>query len=30
MMLSEGWEATVEVGAGDRRTMLANVTYRFE
>jgi hypothetical protein len=30
MMLSEGWEATVEVGAGDRRTMLANITYRFE
>ena len=30
MMLSEAWEATVEVGAGDRRTVLANFTYRFD
>lgn len=30
MMLSDAWEATVEVGAGDRRTVLANLTYRFE
>jgi hypothetical protein len=30
MMLSDAWEATVEVGAGDRRTVLANFTYRFE
>ena len=30
MMMSDAWEATVEVGAGDRRTVLANVTYRFE
>jgi hypothetical protein len=29
-MMSEAWEATVEIGAGDRRTVLANVTYRFE
>lgn len=30
MMMSDAWEATVEVGAGDRRTVLANITYRFE
>lgn len=30
MMFSDAWEATVEVGAGDRSTVLANVTYRFE
>jgi len=30
MMMSEAWEATVEVGAGDRRTVLANITYRFD
>jgi hypothetical protein len=30
MMMSEAWEATLEVGAGDRTTVLANVTYRFE
>jgi hypothetical protein len=30
MMFSEAWEATVEVGAGDRRTVLANFTYRFD
>jgi hypothetical protein len=30
MMLSEAWEATVEVGSGDRRTVLANFTYRFD
>ncbi|MDA1064738.1 MAG: hypothetical protein O2907_10535 [Proteobacteria bacterium] len=30
MMLSDAWEATVEVGAGDRRTVLANFTYRFD
>jgi hypothetical protein len=29
MMMSDAWEATVEVGAGDRRTVLANITYRF-
>ena len=29
-MLSDAWEATVEVGAGDRSTVLANITYRFE
>jgi len=29
MMMSDAWEATVEVGAGDRRTILANLTYRF-
>jgi hypothetical protein len=28
-MFSEHWEATVEVGGGDRNTVLANVTYRF-
>ncbi|MDH3338844.1 MAG: hypothetical protein OER22_03950 [Gammaproteobacteria bacterium] len=30
MMMSDAWEATVEVGGGDRRTVLANLTYRFE
>lgn len=30
MTWGEAWEATVEVGAGDRRTALANITYRFE
>jgi len=30
MLMSGGWEATVEVGAGDRSTALANITYRFE
>ena len=30
MMLSDAWEATIEVGAGDRRTVLGNITYRFE
>lgn len=25
-----GWEATVEVGGGDRTTALGNITYRFE
>jgi len=30
MMLSDAWEATVEVGAGDRTTVLASFTYRFE
>ncbi len=30
MMLSDSWEATIEVGAGDRDTALANLTYRFE
>lgn len=29
MTLSDAWEATVEVGGGDRRTVLANLTYRF-
>lgn len=29
MTFSDSWEATVEVGAGDRRTVLANFTYRF-
>ena len=28
-MFSEHWEATVEVGGGDRNTVLANMTYRF-
>lgn len=28
-MFSEHWEATVEIGAGDRDTALANMTYRF-
>jgi len=27
---ADAWEATVEVGAGDRRTVLVNFTYRFE
>ena len=30
MMLSDAWEATIEVGAGDRRTVLGNFTYRFD
>jgi hypothetical protein len=30
MMFSDSWEATVEVGGGDRDTVLANFTYRFE
>ena len=30
MMFSDAWEATVEVGAGDRSTVLANITFRFE
>jgi len=30
MKLTDAWEATVEVGGGDRSTVLANVTYRFE
>ncbi|MDH3612449.1 MAG: hypothetical protein OEU90_04690 [Gammaproteobacteria bacterium] len=30
MTWAESWEATVEVGGGDRRTVLANITYRFE
>jgi len=30
MTWGEAWEATMEVGAGDRQTALANVTYRFE
>lgn len=30
MMFNDAWEATVEVGAGDRATVLANITYRFE
>lgn len=29
MMMSDAWEVTVEVGAGDRTTVLANITYRF-
>ncbi len=29
-MFSDSWEATVEVGGGDRDTVLANLTYRFE
>ena len=29
MRFSDGWEATIEVGGGDRRTALANITYRF-
>lgn len=28
-MFSEHWEATVEVGGGDRNTVLGNLTYRF-
>jgi len=30
MMFSDSWEATVEIGGGDRETVLANFTYRFE
>ena len=30
LMLSDAWEATVEVGVGDRSTVLGNITYRFE
>ncbi|MDH3482364.1 MAG: hypothetical protein OEM50_11645 [Gammaproteobacteria bacterium] len=30
LIMSDAWEATVEVGGGDRRTVLANFTYRFE
>lgn len=30
MTWADGWEATVEVGAGDRNTVLGNITYRFE
>ena len=30
MTWGEAWEATVEVGSGDRQTALANITYRFE
>jgi hypothetical protein len=30
MMMSDAWETTVEVGFGDRRTVLANFTYRFD
>ena len=30
MMMSDAWETTIEVGAGDRRTVLANFTYRFK
>ena len=30
MMLNDAWEATIEVGGGDRRTVLANLTYRFD
>ena len=29
MMMSDAWETTIEVGAGDRKTVLANITYRF-
>ena len=29
-MFSDSWEATLEVGGGDRDTLLANLTYRFE
>ncbi len=29
MMMSDAWETTVEVGGGDRRTVLVNFTYRF-
>lgn len=28
--MSEAWEATVEVGGGDRRVALGNITYRFD
>ena len=30
MMLGESWEATAEIGGGDRDTVLANFTYRFQ
>ena len=30
LMFSDAWEATVEVGVGDRSTVLANITRRFE
>jgi hypothetical protein len=30
MTWGEAWEATVEVGAGDRRTALVNIAYRFD
>ena len=30
LKLNDGWEGTVEVGTGDRNTVLANITYRFE
>ena len=30
MMMSDAWEMTIEVGGGERRTVLANLTYRFE
>ncbi len=30
MMLTDAWETTIEVGGGDRRTVLANLTYRFD
>ncbi len=30
VMFSDAWEATVEVGAGDRSTVLAHVAYRFD
>lgn len=30
MALDNGWEATVEVGGGNRSTALGNITYRFE
>lgn len=29
MMMTDSWETTIEVGFGDRRTALANFTYRF-
>ena len=30
LKFNEGWEGTIEVGTGDRNTVLANITYRFE
>lgn len=30
LKFSDAWEATVEIGSGDRSTTLANITYRFE
>ncbi len=30
MMITDAWETTIEVGGGNRRTALANLTYRFE